>query len=206
MLSLLLEHGADMSITNNNGFNTLHHAALRGNPRWDGQNGTSRGCSFSQICIFVLRCRLCNPNAIFCYLSAVYYILLISVIIFHLQVSQTVEFATWKWVLSRVWCSVSMVMLPFLFLELLGLCAFGICSMRLTVLDAYLQCHENPSVEVAEAVARGREERRRIHGLAFGRSEQPHWSRWTTCTPGWTLPSILTHISPSPIVISFGIL
>jgi len=33
MLTLLLEHGADMSITNNNGFNTLHHAALRGNPR-----------------------------------------------------------------------------------------------------------------------------------------------------------------------------
>ena len=34
MLTLLLEHGADMSITNNNGFNTLHHAALRGNPRF----------------------------------------------------------------------------------------------------------------------------------------------------------------------------
>jgi len=33
MLTLLLEHGADMSIANNNGFNTLHHAALRGNPR-----------------------------------------------------------------------------------------------------------------------------------------------------------------------------
>ena len=33
MLTLLLEHAADMSITNNNGFNTLHHAALRGNPR-----------------------------------------------------------------------------------------------------------------------------------------------------------------------------
>ena len=34
MLSLLLEHNADMSITNNTGFNTLHHAALRGNPRY----------------------------------------------------------------------------------------------------------------------------------------------------------------------------
>lgn len=33
MLSLLLEHGADMTLTNNNGFNALHHAALRGNPR-----------------------------------------------------------------------------------------------------------------------------------------------------------------------------
>ncbi|CAH1644853.1 unnamed protein product [Spodoptera littoralis] len=33
MLTLLLEHGADMTLTNNNGFNALHHAALRGNPR-----------------------------------------------------------------------------------------------------------------------------------------------------------------------------
>lgn len=34
MLTLLLEHGADMTLTNNNGFNALHHAALRGNPRY----------------------------------------------------------------------------------------------------------------------------------------------------------------------------
>ena len=33
MISLLLEHSADITITNNNGFNALHHAALRGNPR-----------------------------------------------------------------------------------------------------------------------------------------------------------------------------
>ncbi len=33
MLSLLLEHQADIVVTNNNGFNALHHAALRGNPR-----------------------------------------------------------------------------------------------------------------------------------------------------------------------------
>ena len=32
MLTLLLEHGADVIISNNNGFNALHHAALRGNP------------------------------------------------------------------------------------------------------------------------------------------------------------------------------
>lgn len=35
MLSVLLEAGADVTITNNNGFNALHHAALRGNPRYD---------------------------------------------------------------------------------------------------------------------------------------------------------------------------
>ena len=33
MLALLLEHLADIIITNNNGFNVLHHAALRGHPR-----------------------------------------------------------------------------------------------------------------------------------------------------------------------------
>ena len=31
MVSLLLEGGAEIAITNNNGFNALHHAALRGN-------------------------------------------------------------------------------------------------------------------------------------------------------------------------------
>ncbi|CAH2066949.1 unnamed protein product, partial [Iphiclides podalirius] len=35
ILTLLLDHGADMTRTNNNGFNALHHAALRGNPRWE---------------------------------------------------------------------------------------------------------------------------------------------------------------------------
>ncbi|OWR41867.1 E3 ubiquitin-protein ligase mind-bomb [Danaus plexippus plexippus] len=33
ILTLLLDHGADMTLTNNNGFNSLHHAALRCNPR-----------------------------------------------------------------------------------------------------------------------------------------------------------------------------
>jgi E3 ubiquitin-protein ligase mind-bomb len=33
MLTLLLDHNADIMLTNNNGFNALHHAALRGNPR-----------------------------------------------------------------------------------------------------------------------------------------------------------------------------
>lgn len=33
MIGILLEHHADLTITNNNGFNSLHHAALRGNPR-----------------------------------------------------------------------------------------------------------------------------------------------------------------------------
>ncbi|KYN18170.1 E3 ubiquitin-protein ligase mib1 [Trachymyrmex cornetzi] len=33
MLALLLDHAADITLTNNNGFNALHHAALRGNPR-----------------------------------------------------------------------------------------------------------------------------------------------------------------------------
>ena len=33
ILSLLLEHNADINVTNNNGFNGLHHASLRGNPR-----------------------------------------------------------------------------------------------------------------------------------------------------------------------------
>ncbi|KAK9869374.1 hypothetical protein WA026_003131 [Henosepilachna vigintioctopunctata] len=33
MLTLLLDHNADITLTNNNGFNALHHAALRGNPR-----------------------------------------------------------------------------------------------------------------------------------------------------------------------------
>ena len=31
MVSLLLEGEADMTLANNNGFNALHHAALRGN-------------------------------------------------------------------------------------------------------------------------------------------------------------------------------
>lgn len=39
MLSVLLEAGADVTITNNNGFNALHHAALRGNPRYDFRCG-----------------------------------------------------------------------------------------------------------------------------------------------------------------------
>jgi ankyrin repeat protein len=33
MLALLLDHNADVTLTNTNGFNVLHHAALRGNPR-----------------------------------------------------------------------------------------------------------------------------------------------------------------------------
>ena len=31
MVSLLLEGGADITVTNNNGFNALHHSSLRGN-------------------------------------------------------------------------------------------------------------------------------------------------------------------------------
>ena len=34
MLTLLIDHNADITLTNNNGFNALHHAALRGNPRY----------------------------------------------------------------------------------------------------------------------------------------------------------------------------
>ena len=34
MLTLLLDHNADITLTNNNGFNALHHSALRGNPRY----------------------------------------------------------------------------------------------------------------------------------------------------------------------------
>ena len=37
MLTLLLDHHADMTVMNNNGFNSLHHAALRGNPRYVGR-------------------------------------------------------------------------------------------------------------------------------------------------------------------------
>lgn len=33
ILALLLDHAADITLTNNDGFNALHHAALRGNPR-----------------------------------------------------------------------------------------------------------------------------------------------------------------------------
>ncbi|KAF7996961.1 hypothetical protein HCN44_002607 [Aphidius gifuensis] len=33
MLAVLLDHAADITRTNNTGFNALHHAALRGNPR-----------------------------------------------------------------------------------------------------------------------------------------------------------------------------
>lgn len=44
MLSVLLEAGADVTITNNNGFNALHHAALRGNPRYSRFSFPSRVC------------------------------------------------------------------------------------------------------------------------------------------------------------------
>ena len=33
MVTMLLEANADVTVANNNGFNALHHAALRGNPR-----------------------------------------------------------------------------------------------------------------------------------------------------------------------------
>ncbi|KOX72700.1 E3 ubiquitin-protein ligase mib1 [Melipona quadrifasciata] len=42
MLALLLDHAADITLTNNNGFNALHHAALRGNPRPCMQLGRRR--------------------------------------------------------------------------------------------------------------------------------------------------------------------
>ena len=41
MLSVLLEASADVTITNNNGFNALHHAALRGHPRYHGNSPDS---------------------------------------------------------------------------------------------------------------------------------------------------------------------
>lgn len=37
MLTLVIDHNADITLTNNNGFNALHHAALGGNPRY-GRN------------------------------------------------------------------------------------------------------------------------------------------------------------------------
>lgn len=33
MIALLLQHNSDIMLTNNNGFNVLHHSALRGNSR-----------------------------------------------------------------------------------------------------------------------------------------------------------------------------
>ena len=33
MVTMLLESNADVTVANNNGFNALQHAALRGNPR-----------------------------------------------------------------------------------------------------------------------------------------------------------------------------
>jgi len=54
MLTLLLEHGADMSIANNNGFNTLHHAALRGNPR-------SLLCTIIYLLLCCQSSALCRP-------------------------------------------------------------------------------------------------------------------------------------------------
>lgn len=48
MLSVLLEAGADVTITNNNGFNALHHAALRGNPRYVT-------CFFFNTCLATLK-------------------------------------------------------------------------------------------------------------------------------------------------------
>ncbi|KAK3927424.1 E3 ubiquitin-protein ligase mib1 [Frankliniella fusca] len=45
MLSLLLDNTADITLTNSNGFNALHHAALRGNPSVnDASSGASRAC------------------------------------------------------------------------------------------------------------------------------------------------------------------
>jgi E3 ubiquitin-protein ligase mind-bomb len=43
MLALLLDHSADIMLTNNNGFNALHHAALRGNPRSVVQGSVVQG-------------------------------------------------------------------------------------------------------------------------------------------------------------------
>lgn len=51
MLSVLLEAGADVTITNNNGFNALHHAALRGNPRYETFDSplSAAGCHTSLV-------------------------------------------------------------------------------------------------------------------------------------------------------------
>ena len=43
MLTLLLDHHADMTVMNNNGFNSLHHAALRGNPRLVARQSVGEG-------------------------------------------------------------------------------------------------------------------------------------------------------------------
>ena len=34
IVQVLVDSGADIALTNSNGFNAIHHAALRGNARW----------------------------------------------------------------------------------------------------------------------------------------------------------------------------
>lgn len=63
MLSVLLEAGADVTITNNNGFNALHHAALRGNPRYVTVF-CSNGFSASNEDVFRRAVRRLNPQDI----------------------------------------------------------------------------------------------------------------------------------------------
>lgn len=53
MLTLLIDHNADITLTNNNGFNALHHAALRGNPRY--RHTRTRFIFLSFICLYLFR-------------------------------------------------------------------------------------------------------------------------------------------------------
>ena len=65
MLSLLLDHHADIMITNNNGFNAIHHAALRGNPRWaiiHIQKTITILCISDWILLYVSRMQWCNSG------------------------------------------------------------------------------------------------------------------------------------------------
>lgn len=55
MLTLLIDHNADITLTNNNGFNALHHAALRGNPRYRHTFTRTRFIFLSFICLYLFR-------------------------------------------------------------------------------------------------------------------------------------------------------
>jgi hypothetical protein len=54
MLTLLLDHSADITLTNNNGFNALHHSALRGNPRYRAAPATFSSLPVSDVVIVAI--------------------------------------------------------------------------------------------------------------------------------------------------------
>ena len=76
MLTLLIDHNADITLTNNNGFNALHHAALRGNPRYRARSQPQY--SVQQTATFFLPSRqwdiclsiICGRSAVFACLAA----------------------------------------------------------------------------------------------------------------------------------------